>query len=78
MTTGDIAVDGSGSTFIEGFIDANYKPNMSKADCTDFLKSCVQLAVYRDGSSGGCIRLVSITKDKIEKDFINYGSFHFR
>ena len=56
-------------------MDANYKENMSKTEITEFLKSCIALAADRDGSSGGCCRLVSINKDKVEREFHNYGSF---
>lgn len=28
--------------------------------------------MYRDGSSGGIIRLVNVTKDKVEREFIDY------
>lgn len=72
---GDYAVSGSGSVFIMGFMDANYKNNMSKAEIKEFLKSCISLACYRDGSSGGCIRLVDITEEKVEKEFHPYSSF---
>jgi 20S proteasome subunit beta 1 len=73
--TGDFAVSGSGSVFIMGFMDSNYNPNMSKAEIKEFLKSCISLACYRDGSSGGCCRLLDITEEKIEREFHEYGSF---
>ena len=72
---GDYAVSGSGSVFVMGFIDANYKPTMSNAEVKEFLKSCISLACYRDGSSGGCIRLLDITKEKVEREFHPYSSF---
>lgn len=72
---GDYAISGSGSTFITGFIDANYKPGMSKDEVREFLKSCIALACYRDPSSGGCVRLLSITADKIEREFHQYSTF---
>jgi 20S proteasome subunit beta 1 len=50
-------------------MDTNYKENMSKAEITEFLKQCISLACFRDGSSGGCIRMVYITKDGIERTF---------
>ena len=28
--------------------------------------------MMRDGSSGGCVRLVNVTKDKEEREFIEY------
>ena len=74
-TEGNYAVSGSGSVFITSFIDANYKPTMSKAEVKDFLKSCISLACYRDGSSGGCCRLLDITKDGTEREFHPYSSF---
>ena len=71
----DYAMSGSGSTFLVSYVDANYKPGMSKAEIKEFLKSCVSLACYRDGSSGGCIRILDITKEGTKKEFINYGDF---
>jgi 20S proteasome subunit beta 1 len=70
---GDYAVSGSGSVFIKGFIDANYKPGMSKQLIKELLTNCIQLAAYRDSSSGGCCRLADITKDKVEREFLSYG-----
>jgi len=32
----------------------------------------VSLAMARDGSSGGCVRMVNITKDKEEREFVEY------
>jgi 20S proteasome subunit beta 1 len=32
----------------------------------------VSLAMARDGSSGGVIRLVNITKDKEQREFVSY------
>ena len=75
INTGNHAVSGSGSIFITGFMDANYKQGMSRAEIKEFLKSCISLACYRDGSSGGCIRLLDITKDKIEREFHQYSDF---
>ena len=72
---GNYAVSGSGSGYIMGFIDANYKPDMSKQAIKDFLKSCISLACFRDSSSGGCIRLLDITKDKCEREFHPYSNF---
>lgn len=72
---GDYAVSGSGSVFITGFMDANYKVDMSKAEVTEFLRSCISLACFRDGSSGGCMRTVDITKDKVTREFYPYNTF---
>ena len=75
---GDWALSGSGSTFIWGYFDANFKPNMKKADAIEFLKSCIALACYRDGSSGGIIRLLDITQEKVERHFVPYHDFKIK
>ena len=54
------AVDGSGSTFIWGFIDSEYKHDMTREDAEDFVTRAINLAMARDGSSGGLIRLVVV------------------
>jgi 20S proteasome subunit beta 1 len=74
-STGNTAVSGSGSVFIMGFMDANYQPNFSRQEVKDFLKSCISLACYRDGSSGGCIRLLDITETGCTREFHPYSSF---
>ena len=50
------SIGGSGSTFLYGMLDANYKPGMSKKECMDLVLKLVTLAIKRDGSSGGCCR----------------------
>jgi len=64
------ACDGSGSGYIGGLVDELYKPGMSKAECLEFVRSCVAHAMARDGSSGGMIRTVVVTKDGVEEDHI--------
>eukprot|EP00434_Breviolum_minutum_P041466 symbB.v1.2.036884.t1/scaffold5314.1/size28488/2 len=61
------ACDGSGSGYIKGFIDANFRPGMSKAECLEFVQKAIALALTRDGSSGGMVRTLVITKDKVEE-----------
>lgn len=34
-----IAIGGSGSTFVWGYVDATYKPNMNKEQTVDFVKN---------------------------------------
>lgn len=64
------AIGGSGSTFIYGYCDAAYKEGMTKDEALEFAKNAVSLAMSRDGSSGGVIRLAVITKDNIERIFV--------
>lgn len=63
------AIGGSGSSYIYGYCDAHYKEGMKKEECVDFVKNALSLAMSRDGSSGGVIRLVIIDKDGATKEF---------
>lgn len=71
-------MSGSGGTFIWGYIDANYRNNMSKAECKEFIKSCIALACFRDTSSGGIIRLLDITEGGVERDYVPYNEFKIK
>jgi len=42
---------------------------MTAVECRAFVKNALSLAMSRDGSSGGVIRTVMITKDGIDRDF---------
>ena len=63
------SIGGSGSTFIYAYCDATYKPGMTGEECRTFVKKALSLAMSRDGSSGGVIRTVMITKDGPDRDF---------
>ncbi|KAK9374516.1 nucleophile aminohydrolase [Lipomyces chichibuensis] len=63
----DYAIAGSGSTYIYGFCNTQYKPNMTKEDTIKFIKSALTEAIKWDGSSGGVIRMVVLTKDGVER-----------
>lgn len=60
-------IGGSGSSFIYGFVRENYKENMEKEACVEFVKKAVFHAMFHDGSSGGVCRIGIITKDGIER-----------
>lgn len=64
------ACDGSGSGYIGGLIDEYYRPGMSKAECLAFVQKAVSHAMARDGSSGGVVRTLVITKDGIEESVL--------
>ncbi|KAJ1565592.1 Proteasome subunit beta type-1 [Cladochytrium tenue] len=64
------AIGGSGSTYIYGYCDATYKEGFDKDEAIAFTKNAVSLAMSRDGSSGGVIRLAVITKDGVERLFV--------
>lgn len=64
------AISGSGSTFIYGFCDANYRENMSEEEALKFVKNAIAHSMHRDGSSGGNIRtLVLKSLDKPVRSF---------
>ncbi|KAL0244375.1 hypothetical protein GEMRC1_008459 [Eukaryota sp. GEM-RC1] len=62
-----IAIGGSGSSFIYGYVDANFREDMSEEEAIEFVKNSVSLAMTRDGSSGGIIRIAIITSDRTER-----------
>ncbi|KAJ3210907.1 Proteasome subunit beta type-1 [Dinochytrium kinnereticum] len=64
------SIGGSGSTYIYGFCDAAYNPNFSKEEAIEFTKKAISLAMSRDGSSGGVIRLAIITEGGVERVFV--------
>jgi 20S proteasome subunit beta 1 len=79
MKTGmDINLGGSGSTFIKGYADLHFKKNMTKAEARKFIIDGVQLAIKRDCSSGGNIRLIDITEEKVTREMIPYSEFEIR
>jgi len=62
-----IALSGSGSLFINGFCEENYKEKMSRKECKTFLGRAVSLAILHDGGTGGVIRLCNISKSGIKR-----------
>ncbi|XP_071760143.1 proteasome subunit beta type-6 [Centroberyx gerrardi] len=62
-----VSVGGSGSTYIYGFMDSNYKPGLNKEQCLELTAAALSLAMERDGSSGGVVRLASISEDGVER-----------
>ncbi|CCG23533.1 Pre3 beta-1 proteasome subunit [Candida orthopsilosis Co 90-125] len=61
------AIAGSGSTFIYGWCNENYKPDMDKDETVEFIKTALAEAIKWDGSSGGVIRMVILTKKGVER-----------
>mmetsp|Transcript_52633 Transcript_52633/g.87182 ORF Transcript_52633/g.87182 Transcript_52633/m.87182 type:complete len:221 (-) Transcript_52633:179-841(-) len=60
-------ISGSGSTFIYGYCDSQWKANMSRAEAEQFCVNALTRATFRDGYSGGFVRVVVITKDGVER-----------
>lgn len=64
------AVGGSGSTYIYGYCDSQFKEGMTKEECLKFVRNALSLAMARDGSSGGVIRTCIIDKDGVTREMI--------
>ncbi|XP_047240083.1 proteasome subunit beta type-9 [Girardinichthys multiradiatus] len=70
LTRQPFAIGGSGSSYVYGFVDAEYRKGMSKEDCQQFVVNTLSLAMNRDGSSGGVAYLVSIDEHCTEEKVI--------
>ncbi|XP_064409080.1 proteasome subunit beta type-6 [Latimeria chalumnae] len=64
------AIGGSGSSYIYGFVDSSYRAGMTKEECLQFTANALALAMDRDGSSGGVIRLAAITEQGVDRSAI--------
>jgi 20S proteasome subunit beta 1 len=64
------SIGGSGSSYIYGFCDANWKPDMTEEEAKSFVAKAISLAMARDGSSGGVVRLATINETGVHRDFI--------
>lgn len=65
----DWQIGGSGSAYIYGFCDSNYKPNMTMEEGLNFVKKSVVCAISRDNASGGSVRMACIKKDGVQRFF---------
>ncbi|KAB0805245.1 hypothetical protein PPYR_02215 [Photinus pyralis] len=65
-----VSIGGSGSSYVYGYVDANFKPGMSKEECVNFVINTLSLAMARDGSSGGVVRVGVITAEGVERRVI--------
>ncbi|TRY60284.1 hypothetical protein DNTS_009656, partial [Danionella cerebrum] len=70
MSRQPVSVGGSGSSYIYGYVDSNFKEGMNREECVNFTASAVSLAMERDGSSGGVIRLAVISEGSVERRVI--------
>ncbi|XP_037010608.2 LOW QUALITY PROTEIN: proteasome subunit beta type-6-like [Artibeus jamaicensis] len=70
MVRQSFAIGGSGSSYIYGYADATYREGMAKEECLQFTANALALAMDRDGSSGGVIRLASIEESGVEQQVL--------
>lgn len=73
-----ITSSGSGSFFISGFLDLNYQPNFNKEQAINFVKTSISLAINRDNSSGGGIRICDVTKEGFKRYEFSYNELDFQ
>jgi len=64
-------IGGSGSSFIYGLCDNQYKESMSTEESHAFVRKCVSSAVKRDGSSGGVVRTAHIHSEGVNREIFN-------
>ncbi|GFG28638.1 hypothetical protein Cfor_05672 [Coptotermes formosanus] len=62
-----MAIGGSGSTYVYGYVDSHVNDVKTKKECLEFVTNTLSLAMSRDGSSGGVVRLADISKDGVER-----------
>lgn len=72
VTKQEIVLSGSGSAFIYGYCDTHFKTGMTKQDAKNFINSAISLAMFRDNSSGGIIRLMDITSQGYTREVIQF------
>jgi len=74
----NIATAGSGSVFMSSYCDLNFKLGMTRKECRDFIVTAVSLAMFRDCSSGGSIRVLDISKDSTTREYIAYDKLEIK
>lgn len=63
------AIGGSGSGYIYGYCDSNFKSGMTLEEGIQFVKNAVTHAIKRDNHSGGCVRMAFIGRDGVQRYF---------
>ncbi|KAI9574541.1 nucleophile aminohydrolase [Boletus coccyginus] len=64
------AIGGSGSTYVYGYCDATYQEGWGRDETIEFVRNTLALAMSRDGSSGGVIRMCVVTEEGVERLFV--------
>lgn len=70
-------VGGSGSMYISALVDEKWREGMTKDQALEFCRNCVAHAMARDGSSGGLIRSLVVTKDGVEEGVVEGNKLPF-
>ena len=72
------AISGSGSGYIYGYCDANWKENMTEAEAIQFVVNSLSLAISRDGSSGGIIRYAVVRPEGVSRHYVSQPNLPYR
>lgn len=65
----DWTIGGSGSAFIYGYCDVNWRSGMSLEEGIEFIKNAVSCAINRDNASGGCVRISAVSGSGVRRYF---------
>ncbi|CAI9099041.1 OLC1v1035801C1 [Oldenlandia corymbosa var. corymbosa] len=63
------SIGGSGSTYLYGFFDKEWKEGMTQQEAEELVVKAVSLAIARDGASGGVVRTVTINSEGATRNF---------
>ncbi|CAI9112514.1 OLC1v1012973C1 [Oldenlandia corymbosa var. corymbosa] len=63
------SVGGSGSTYLYGFFDKEWKEGMTQQEAEELVVKAVSLAITRDGAGGGVVRTVTINSEGASRKF---------
>mmetsp|Transcript_16387 Transcript_16387/g.53529 ORF Transcript_16387/g.53529 Transcript_16387/m.53529 type:complete len:240 (+) Transcript_16387:78-797(+) len=66
-------IGGSGSAYIYAWCDHAFKPGFSRSQCEAFVEKAVALAMARDGSSGGCVRMCCVSTGGVVEKKVTVG-----
>lgn len=61
------AVAGSGSTYVSGFVESNFREGMTREESIDFVTKTIALAINCHGTSGGMVRLMIVSEAAVEE-----------
>jgi len=73
----NFALGGSGSLFIYGLLDSEFRAGMAEEEARNLVKKCVAHAMARDGSSGGMVRTMTVTAEGNRRDVTNGNQLMF-
>lgn len=73
----NFAAGGSGSTYLYGWCDANFKNGMTKEEAHKFVVDGLSHAIARDGASGGSLRVLTMSAEGTKRETVDYTSLPY-